>query len=421
MVNSWVGTLQAWIRQHTALAAGCVLAVAAGTGAALRLNSASDGHRHGVAVPDSIRGVYLRASAVNAPGRANAVFQNLANTRINTVVIDVKDDGGVLYESTLPLATETSVHKNRMVLRSVFTAAHSYGLHVVARVVTFKDGALARRKPDWTLRREDGHPWVDRSGSRWIDPWNQDAHDYNLRIAEEVARAGADVIQFDYVRFPEPFRDLPTQVSRASRGRREEGIGLFLTEARQRLGRLGVLVAADVFGYSMHTTGDLNIGQQWETVVTSSDHVSPMIYPSHYSRPGSTFPHPNACPYAATLRTLSLGMQRARRLQAAKKSSARVVPWLQAFDATWVDRTYRYGPRAVAAQIRGARDAGVRDWILWNPRSDYSSVWPAFTGDPRRLQPVDVPGCSTAFPRPASTPRAGAVRQVARSSNPFDP
>ncbi|MHB1096434.1 MAG: putative glycoside hydrolase [Gemmatimonadaceae bacterium] len=420
MVNNWVGTLQAWIHQHAALAAGSVLAVGAGTGMALRYNSATDGHRHGVAVPDSIRGVYLRASVVGTPVRADNVLRTLSKTRVNTVVIDVKDDGGVLYESALPLARQVGLHKNRMVLRSVFTTAHSYGLFVVARMVTFKDGALARRRPEWALRDEDGRPWIDRSGSRWIDPWNRDAHEYNLQIAEEVAQAGADAIQFDYVRFPEPFRDLAKQVSPMSRGSRDEGIGRFLADTRRRLGRLGVAVAADVFGYSMHTTGDLNIGQQWETVLAFADHVSPMVYPSHYSRPGRGSPHPNACPYAVTLRTLSLGMQRARRLQAAKKPSARIVPWLQAFDATWVDRT-RYGPRAVAAQIRGALDAGVRDWILWNPRSDYSFVRPALTGDPLRMQPVDLPGCSTAFPRPASAPRASVVRQVARSSNPFDP
>jgi hypothetical protein len=47
---------------------------------------------------------------------------------------------------------------------------------------------------------------------------------------------------------------------------------------------------------------------------------------------------------------------------------ARVVPWLQDFSLE-VD----YGPDEVRAQIEGARDAGIDEWLLWDPAVTYTS------------------------------------------------
>jgi hypothetical protein len=59
---------------------------------------------------------------------------------------------------------------------------------------------------------------VDKAGNTWVSPWEEAVWDYNLDIAEEVARAGFNEIQFDYVRFAEPYRSLPPQVHPKARG-----------------------------------------------------------------------------------------------------------------------------------------------------------------------------------------------------------
>nr|MDQ3389314.1 putative glycoside hydrolase [Gemmatimonadota bacterium] len=53
---------------------------------------------------------------------------------------------------------------------------------------------------------------------------------------------------------------------------------------------------------------------------------------------------------------------------------ARIIPWIQAFTAGWVDRSYRYGPEQARAQMRAVYALGLEDWILWNGASKYAAV-----------------------------------------------
>ena len=55
-----------------------------------------------------------------------------------------------------------------------------------------------------------------------------------------------------------------------------------------------------------------------------------------------------------------------------------MVPWLQDFS---LGRAY--GPAEVAAQLRAARDAGIEEWILWDPAVTYTEdALPASPGGP---------------------------------------
>jgi hypothetical protein len=372
-----------------------------------------------VAVPDSVRGVYVNARATSTPASFSVFLDGIKGTTINSVVIDAKDDGGVLYRSGVHLARVVTRHKALSSLDTIISLAHRRDLHVIARIVTFKDPALSRLKPEWSLITHTGNAWKDRSGTTWLDPWNRDVWRYNIDLAVEVARAGADAIQFDYVRFPEPFLDLPQQVSRASRGSRAEAVPQFFEAAKERLDGLQVPVAADVFGYVMHAGDDLGIGQHWESMLAATDQVSPMIYPSHYSAAPNS-PHPNACPYAATRWTIAHGIARAKRNASKSKPNGRIVPWLQAFQAPWIDRTYKYGPRAVRAQIQAVHDAGLRDWILWNASSKYEPFLPALRRGQEIPVDADVAGCSTAYRWDATpSPRTQAHTRK-RSASPFD-
>lgn len=372
-----------------------------------------------VSVPDSIRGVYANARVTSTPAAFSAFVHAIRGTTINTIVIDAKDDRGVVYQSNLRLARALTRHTHVVRLDSLIATAHSRGLYVIVRIVTFKDPVLSRHNLAWSLQTPAGKPWRDRSGTTWVDPWNREVWRYNIDIAEEVSRFGADAIQFDYVRFPEPFRNLPRQVSQASRGSRAEAIQQFLTMAGVRLKGLQVQVAADVFGYVMHAHGDLGIGQQWESLLAVADQVSPMIYPSHYSAPRGG-PHPNRCPYAATRHTVSLGIGRAKLARSPTRQTARIVPWLQAFQAPWIDRQFRYGPRAVSAQIQAVRDAGLRDWILWNASSDYDPFLPALGRGGAAFRGADVAGCSAAFRWEASPRSTHRLPGRPRSASPFD-
>jgi hypothetical protein len=215
-----------------------------------------------------------------------------------------------------------------------------------------------------------------------VNPWDRRVWEYDISIAEEAVRAGFREVQFDYVRFPEAYRTLPRQVFPTALGEKADAIEGFLSEAAMRVHRLGGTVTADVFGLSMNESQDVGIGQQWERVSSTADHVLPMVYPSHYfptHLPG--IHQPNRMPYETVFTSVGMGVIRSRRLAEAGVKPARIVPWLQAFTATWNDRGFRYGPAQARAQTQAVYDLGLEDWIFWNPNSNYAAVAAAFERD----------------------------------------
>jgi hypothetical protein len=260
-------------------------------------------------------------------------------------------------------------------LRAVVDTLRAHGIYPIARIVVFKDPRLSRAHPEWSVRAPGGGLWRDKQGLSWVSPWDERVWEYNIAVAEEAARAGFREIQFDYVRFPEAYRSLPRQIHPAAAGSRSDAIAGFLGRARERLHPLGVAVAADVFGLSMNEAGDVGIGQQWETLSGTIDHVLPMVYPSHYfptHLPG--IHHPNRMPFQTVLTSVGMGAMRTGRMREAGMEPARVIPWLQAFDANWVDRHFPYGPAQLREQTRAVYAAGLEDWILWHPGSRYQQI-----------------------------------------------
>jgi hypothetical protein len=326
--------------------------------------------------PPIIRGLYLNAYAAGSRTRLATWIAVADSTEINAFVIDVKDERGIRYRSEVALAAELAQPTEVTIrdLRALADTLHAHGIHTIARIVVFKDPILAQARPDWSVRTPTGGLWVDRAGNRWVSPWDERVWEYNLAIAEEVARAGFREIQFDYVRFAEPYRSLPAQVHPRARGDRTDAIAAFLNEARRRLHPLGAIVAADVFGLSPNDPRDVNIGQQWETLSATADHILPMMYPSHYlptHLPG--VPRPDLMPYETVVKSAGMARLRTDRLREAGVRPARVIPWLQAFSATWLGVNHqRYGPQQIREQVQAIYDVGYEDWILWHPGSLYA-------------------------------------------------
>ena len=47
--------------------------------------------------------------------------------------------------------------------------------------------------------------WRDKKGLAWVNPYHRELWNYNIGVAEELAKMGFGEIQFDYIRFPEPY------------------------------------------------------------------------------------------------------------------------------------------------------------------------------------------------------------------------
>jgi hypothetical protein len=133
---------------------------------------------------------------------------------------------------------------------------------------------------------------------------------------------------------------------------------------RRGLAPLGVPFTIDVFGLTTSDTTDMGIGQRWEAFVGRADVVLPMTYPSHYAAGSYRIARPNARPYAV----IDHALRDAKRRSQGIPGAARIVPWYQDFTLG----PPRYGAEQVRAQMQAGYDNGIDDWILWNPRSEYT-------------------------------------------------
>ncbi|HEX6748959.1 MAG TPA: putative glycoside hydrolase [Longimicrobium sp.] len=328
--------------------------------------------------PAQIRGLYINAYAAGSRTRLPQLLKIADETEINAFVVDVKDEKGIRYNTAIDLAKQLAQPGEVTIrdLKTLVDTLHAHHIYVMARIVVFKDPILSKARPDWSVKAPGGGLWHDKKANTWVSPWDPNVWNYNIQIAEEAARAGVDAIQFDYVRFAEPYRSLPAQVHPLAKGDRSDAIAAFLNEAKRRLHPLGVMVQADVFGLVPNDPGDVDIGQQWETVASTADHVNPMMYPSHYlptHLPG--VPKPDLMPYQTIFKSAGMARIRNDRLREVGVTPARVNVWLQAFNATWLGRNHQdYGPQQLREQKQGVYDVGFDDWILWSPGSHYEQV-----------------------------------------------
>lgn len=328
--------------------------------------------------PAQIRGIYLNAYAAGSRTRLPALLKIADETEVNAFVVDVKDEKGIRYRTQLPLQASLAQPGEVTLrdLKALVDTLHAHRIYAIARIVVFKDPILSKAKPEWSVKSPTGGLWHDKAGNTWVSPWDPNVWDYNLDIAEEAARAGFDAIQFDYVRFAEPYPSLPRQVHPLAKGDRSDAIAAFLNEAKRRIHPLGAMIQADVFGLVPNDPRDVNIGQQWETVVSTADHVNPMMYPSHYlpsHLPG--VPKPDLMPYETLFKSAGMARLRNDRLAEQGVTPARIIVWLQAFNARWLGRNHQdYGPQQLRDQKRGVYDVGFDDWILWSPGSHYEQV-----------------------------------------------
>jgi hypothetical protein len=224
----------------------------------------------------------------------------------------------------------------------------------------------ARVNPTHVIRRPDGSPWRDKQGLTWVNPYDREIWEYNIKVAEEMVRQGFAEVQFDYIRFPEPYKSLPPQVFPGANGMsKPQALAQFLAAACDRLHRLNVRCTADIFGLVTTVNGALEVGQEWEVLSPVADVLLPMVYPSHYPRGSFGIAHPNAEPYRVVYTAIARAHERDNRLGNSKPEHVR--PYLQAFTLG----PPHYDASHVREQKRAVYEAGYDGWVLWNPGSKY--------------------------------------------------
>ena len=313
-----------------------------------------------------VRGIYVLRWGAQSPKKMKSLIALADSTEINAFVIDIKDEFGINYVSNDTLIRRNAGKAGAIPnLKPLLDTLEAHGILAIARIVVFKDSVTARLNPEWTIRKADSSAWRDKEGLPWVNPYHRAVWELNIRIAEEVTRMGFDEIQWDYIRFPEPYKSLPPQVFPGAEGRtKTSALRGFLELAHARLEPLGVRSTADVFGLVTTVNGALEIGQSWEPLSPVVDVMLPMVYPSHYPKGAFGIARPNADPYGVIYEAISKAHERDLKLGL---TGEHVRPWIQAFTLG----APAYGAREVKLQKQAIYDAGYDGWILWHPGAKY--------------------------------------------------
>jgi hypothetical protein len=323
-----------------------------------------------VAKDFEVRAIYLTGLMAGSD-RGIKIVQRWREAGGNAVVFDIKDsDGTVNIPFEHPLIGSHKVYIHDLPKYTHFL--HSQGMHAIARIAIFRDERLVVAHPELAVKsRKSGQPWRENGKLVWTDPSRVEVQEYDIALAEAAAAAGADEIQFDYVRFPAEGDQKDASFSfmkSRPEWQRSDVIADFLRRAYTDLHPKGVLLSLDVFGImAWQRPVDLShTGQDIVRMAKYCDVLSPMIYPSHFfgmdgiARPGDEPEH-------------FIGESMDRFEKITQGSGVVIRPWLQAF--AWHTKTY--SPKYIEVQVLTAKNKGGVGFLFWNANNDYSKPYAA--------------------------------------------
>ncbi|WP_058486492.1 putative glycoside hydrolase [Defluviitalea phaphyphila] len=324
--------------------------------------------------PKKIKAIYVSGWIAGSSKYMDKLIEIANTTEINAMVIDVKNDEGLLtFKADVPLAKEIGATDNVGIrdINELMYKLKENNIFPIARIVVFKDPLLPEKRPDLAIKNKDGSIFRAKK-TAWVNPYNKESWEYIIDIAKEAARVGFKEIQFDYIRF-----DTSAGMSSVDLGplaeekSKTEIIAEFTEYAAKELKPLGVFVSADVFGTIITSKIDADlIGQDYVEMARHLDYICPMIYPSHYADGSFGIKYPDLQPYETILAALKASNEKLSQLPEEERPIVR--PWLQDFTANWIDHYQVYGEKQVREQIQATYDAGLEEWLLWSPSNIYS-------------------------------------------------
>jgi len=332
-------------------------------------------------IPKEVKAIYFTSWSGGTPSRVNQAIELIKSTELNAIVIDVKDwTGNVAFITSNPLIKKVGSEENRIGnLISLVNRFHEQGIYVIVRIAVFQDQYLVKTRPDLAVKDAKGNVWRDRKGIGWVDPASKEVWQYNTEVAKEAAKAGADELNFDYIRFPSDgeLANINYPIYDEAKKSKREVIRDFFEYLSQELQSTGKVLSVDLFGLSTVNRDDL----------ADFDFISPMVYPSHYASGFLGYKNPAAYPYEVVYYSLENAVARRAAFSqlfatstremispelkenlAPPEKIAEIRPWLQAFDLGAL-----YPPEVIRKEIQAVYDVGLKaGWHLWNPSNIYS-------------------------------------------------
>ncbi len=317
-----------------------------------------------------VRAVYL-TGIMAASDHGIRIIKHWREVGGNAVVFDIKDSDGVVtipFDHPLLGAHRSAFHD----LPKFIHFLHSQNMHAIARIAMFRDQRLVETHPELAVKsRRSGQAWRENGKLVWTDPSQPKVQAYDIALAKKAAEAGADEIQFDYVRFPAEGDQKDASFyfeTEHPDWHRSDVIADFLQHAYAEIHPTGALLSLDVFGI-MAWQRPVDLGHTGQDIVRMAkycDVLSPMIYPSHFFGMDG-IAHPGDAPE----HFIGVSMERFEKIT--QGSGVVIRPWLQAF--RW--RTKTYSPEYIKAQVVTAKNKGGIGFLFWNAANDYSKPYAA--------------------------------------------
>ena len=307
------------------------------------------------ATNSGVKGIYLSGYHFLKEEKIDPIIDILSKTVVNTIVLDVKTDNGhLLYDSEILEVEELKNERIKYDTQTLNSFKDEFNIYLIGRVVAFQDPIFSRTYPESAITDISTSKPYSQDGQYFLDPSDSTSREYILNVALEACSLGFDEIQFDYIRYPDTSYQGLVFDEESNFENRTKNINTFLQNATDLLHDNGCLTSADIFGYVLNAKNDNGIGQYLETIVNTVDFISPMVYPSHYSKGSFGYSYPNNFPYEVVTAALNDGLSRG-----VQEKSLR--PFLQGF---W------HSSEDVRLNIKAAEDKGL-DWIIWNNSSVY--------------------------------------------------
>lgn len=328
--------------------------------------------------PDAVRGIYVTGHSAGG-SRFDTLVDLVSNTDLNTMVVDIKEDHGYLTFKPEEGSPFEDIGQNYVDdPEQLMKTLEENEIYPIARIVVFKDTALAEAKPELSFTK-NGEVWVNNRGEAFVNPFMKEVWDYNVDIAKMAAELGFKEIQFDYVRFPEGFENLDESLDYGlgeyadskldNIKNRVEAVTDFVKYAREELSYYDVDVSVDIFGYAATIEETPGIGQNFSKISENVDVISSMIYPSHWT-PYFGIDLPDKEPYRLVTEYAKVENELLGNLENPPVSR----PWIQDFDAPWLYNgpVFRYGKAEVEAQIKALNENGIDEYLIWNAGNVYT-------------------------------------------------
>ena len=319
-----------------------------------------------IKTPEHVKAVYMSSWVAGTPSVRARLIKLIEETELNAVVIDVKDNTGLL-----------SWNGRISDLDKLIEELHEKNIYIIARIASFQDPLYVKLHPDQAVMNiTTGKIWKDRKGVPWVDTGSKDMWEYLAVIGKDAYARGFDELNFDYIRFPTDgdLKSMRYPIS-GERGLTSKRLIVkeFYTFLHTQFSPLGIPISGDLFGIIATNANETKtLGQDLGDALENFDYVALMVYPSHFYTGTAGFSNPAAHPGEiitfSTKGAVAIAVATASSTGVASSTLiAKLRPWYQDFD---MGATYT--KEMVRAQITSGEKLGVTSWMLWDPANKYT-------------------------------------------------